>query len=106
MNMPKGLRRTAARFCPLLAAAASLLALVSSANAATITTTVVSDAYALDLNNDGITETACCPTDGFIRVFGTVEFEARSLGIFASRYSPDSDDQFCQRDVSRGGDRS
>ena len=73
MNMPKGLRRTAARFCPLLAAAASLLALVSSANAATITTTVVSDAYALDLNNDGITETACCPTDGFIRVFGTVK---------------------------------
>jgi hypothetical protein len=70
MNLPNKLCRRAARFCPLLAAITSLLALVSSASATTITTTVVSDDYVSDLNNDGTMDTGGFPADGFIRVFG------------------------------------
>jgi hypothetical protein len=70
VNMPKELRRRAARFCPLLAGIASLLALVSSASATTITITTVSDDYVWDINNDGIMDTGGFPNDGFIRVFG------------------------------------
>jgi hypothetical protein len=73
MNMPKGLRHKAARFCPLLAAAASLLALVSSANAIIITTTAVSDISMEDSDGNGsydVLHTGLFGSpDPFIRVF-------------------------------------